>query len=80
MLSVKVNVKHQIPLPSAVIKELNIQKGDSLLIDVQNGMVVLTPCPKRYTDHLQGLHSDIWKGVDVQKYLNGEREGWKSKD
>jgi len=80
MLSVKVNAKYQIALPSAVIKELNIQKGDSLLIDVQNGMVVLTPCPKRYTDYLQGLHSDIWKGVDIQKYLNGEREGWKSKD
>lgn len=80
MLSVKVNVKHQIPLPSAVIKELNIQKGDNLLVDVQDSVVVLMSCPKRYTDYLQGLHGDIWKGVDVQKYLNGECEGWKSKD
>jgi AbrB family looped-hinge helix DNA binding protein len=80
MPSVKVNAKNQITVPLVARKKLNIQKGDSLLVDVQNGMVVLTPCPNRYTDYLQGLHSDIWKGVDIQKYLNGEREGWKSKD
>jgi hypothetical protein len=55
---------------------LNIKKGDRLLVDVQDGVIVLIPQPKRYTDHLQGLHGEIWKGVDVQKYLTGEREAW----
>lgn len=80
MASVKVNGKHRITLPPAVVKELNIQKGDNLLMDVQDGMVVLMPCPKRYTDHLQGLHGEIWEGVDAQKYIDGEREGWGPKD
>lgn len=75
---IKVNAKHQITLPSTVVKELNIQKGDSLLVDVQDGMIVLMPQPKRCTDYLQGLHSEIWKGVDVQKYLDGERETWEN--
>jgi hypothetical protein len=47
--------------------------GDRLLVDVQDGVIVLIPEPKRYADYLQGLHGEIWKGIDVQKYLNGER-------
>jgi len=76
MPSVKVNAKYCITLPSVVVKELNIQKGDSLLVDMQDGVVVLMPYPKRYTNYLQGLHSDIWKGIDVQKYLEDERGAW----
>jgi AbrB family looped-hinge helix DNA binding protein len=73
---IKVNAKHQITVPAVVRKKLNIKKGDCLLVDVQDGMVVLMSHPKRYTDYLQGLHRDIWDDVDVQKYLNREREAW----
>ena len=75
---IKVNAKHQITVPTLVRKKLNIKKGDNLLVDVQDGIIVLMPEPKRYTDRLQGLHSDIWKGFNVQKYLEDERGGWKS--
>jgi AbrB family looped-hinge helix DNA binding protein len=74
--SVKVSAKYQIAVPQIARKKLNIKKGDRLLVDVQDGVIVLIPQIKRYTDYLQGLHSEIWKGIDVQKYLNGEREGW----
>jgi len=74
--SVKVSAKYQIAVPQIARKKLNIKKGDRLLVDVQDGVIVLIPEPKRYTEYLQGLHGDIWKGVDVQKYLNGERDAW----
>jgi AbrB family looped-hinge helix DNA binding protein len=74
--SVKVSAKYQITVPQIARKKLNIKKGDRLLVDVQDGVIVLIPEPKRYTNYLQGLHSEIWKGVDVQKYLNGERDAW----
>jgi len=74
--SVKVSAKYQIAVPQIARKKLNIKKGDRLLVDVQDGVIVLIPEPKRYTDYLQGLHGDIWKGVNVQKYLNGERDAW----
>ena len=74
--SVKVSAKYQIAVPQIVRKKLNIKKGDRLLVDVQDGVIVLIPEPKRYTNYLQGLHSEIWKGVDVQKYLNEERGAW----
>lgn len=74
--SVKVSSKYQIAVPQIARKKLNIKKGDRLLVDVQDGVIVLIPEPKRYTEYLQGLHGDIWKGVDIEKYINGERDAW----
>ena len=79
-MMLKLNARNQITIPRDMRRKLNIKAGDRLLVDTQDGVIVLTPDPRQYTDYLQGLHSDIWKGVDVQKYLDGEREGWKSKD
>ena len=74
--SVKVSAKYQIAVPQIARKKLNIKRGDRLLVDVQDGVIVLIPQPKRYTDYLQGLHSEIWKDSDVQNYINGERDAW----
>ena len=74
--TVKVSAKYQIAVPQIARRKLNIKKGDRLLVDVQYGVIVLIPQPKRYTEYLQGLHGEIWKGVDVQKYLNEERGAW----
>ncbi len=74
--SVKVSAKYQIAVPQIARKKLNIKKGDRLLVDVQDGVIVLIPEPRRYTEYLQGLHGEIWKGVDVQEYLSGERGAW----
>ncbi len=74
--SVKVSAKYQIAVPQIARKKLNIRKGDRLLVDVQDGVIVLIPQPKRYTDYLQGLHSEIWKDIDVQDYLKGEHDAW----
>ena len=74
--SVKVSSKYQIAVPQMARKKLNIKQGDRLLVDVQDGVIVLIPEPKRYTNYLAGLHSEIWKGVDTKKYLNEERGAW----
>jgi len=74
--SVKVNARYQITVPKNAREKLNIKKGDHLLVDVQDGVIVLILQPKRYTDYLAGLHSEIWKDVDAETYLNGEREVW----
>ena len=57
--SVKVNSKYRITLPQIVRRKLNIKKGDHLLLDIQDGMIVLIPEPKRYTNYLHGLHGEI---------------------
>lgn len=77
MARVKVSSKHQIAMPSAVRRKLNIRPGDHLLVDVREGYVVLMPEPSDYAKHLQGLHSDIWKGIEPEEYVRREREAWK---
>jgi AbrB family looped-hinge helix DNA binding protein len=74
--SVKVSAKYQIAVPQIARKKLNIKKGDRLIVDVQDGVIILIPTPKSYTNYLQGLHSEIWKNIDTQKYLNEERGSW----
>lgn len=74
--TVKVSNRYQISLPSVARKQLNIQAGDRLLVDIQDGMIVLLPQPKKYTDHLAGLHQEIWQDVDTSAYLEQERDAW----
>ena len=75
-ITVKVSKRYQIAVPAAVRDRLNIHSGDRLLVDIQDGMIVLLPQPADYTGHLAGLHRKIWEGVDSQSYLHGERDAW----
>ena len=73
-ITVKVNRQYQISLPSMVRKQLNIQAGDHLLVDMQEGMIVLLPQPQDYVEYLAGLHGEIWQGMDTAAYLEQERQ------
>lgn len=76
--SVKVSKRHQIVLPSAARKQLQIEAGDRLLVDVQDGLLVLVPQPESYADRLAGLHGELWAGVDAGDYVQQERDAWTS--
>ncbi|HJS19694.1 MAG TPA: AbrB/MazE/SpoVT family DNA-binding domain-containing protein [Anaerolineales bacterium] len=72
--SVKVSNRYQIAVPQLARKRLKIKSGDRLLVDVQDGMIVLLPEPENYTQALAGLHREIWeKSGD---YMIGERSAW----
>ena len=75
-MTVKVSSRHQIALPSAARQQLNIRAGDRLLVDIQDEMLVLVPRPQSYTDHMSGLHSEVWEDVDADEYIEQEREAW----
>ena len=75
-LSVKVNAKNQITIPKSIREKLKIKAGDHILVDVQENIMIFFPKPASYTSYLQGLHSEIWKDVDTEKYLNDERDAW----
>jgi len=72
--TVKVSNRYQISLPSLARKQLNIQAGDRLLVDIQDGMIVLLPQPHSYVEHLAGLHQEIWQALDTTAYLDRERD------
>lgn len=75
---VKVGNRYQIGLPSKAGSKLKIESADRLLVDVQNGVVVLILEPKDYVTYLSGLHKTIWAGADTTQYLQEEREAWRA--
>lgn len=77
-MSVKVSGRYQISLPSRARQELNIEAGDRLLVDVQDGMLILIPQPTDYTAAMSGLYADIWQNMNTTAYLNEEREAWQT--
>lgn len=77
-ITVKVSNRYQISLPSIARKQLNIQAGDRLLVDVQEGLIVLLPQPHDYVEHLAGLHREIWQDLDTTAYLEQERDAWQA--
>jgi AbrB family looped-hinge helix DNA binding protein len=74
--TVKVSKRYQIAVPSVARERLNIHSGDRLIVDIQDGMLVLLPEPLCYTETLAGLHKDIWEKIDGQEYVIQERQSW----
>jgi AbrB family looped-hinge helix DNA binding protein len=75
-VSVKVSSRYQISVPCIARERLNIQSGDRLLVDVQDGLLILIPQPQDYVAHLAGLHREVWADLDTNAYLQEEREAW----
>ena len=75
-ISVKVSSRNQIALPSEARQRLNIQSGDRLLVDIQDGMLILIPEPGSYVSHMAGLGRQAWAEVDTDTYLAQERATW----
>lgn len=79
-LSVKVSNRYQIAIPSAARKQLGIEAGDRLLVDVQGDIIVLLPKPENYVTYMAGLHKEVWQNVEPTVYLNEERAAWTTSD
>jgi len=68
----KLSTKNQIVIPREVRTALDVKAGDTLLVIIRNGTVVLLPKLKKYSKSLKG----IAKGLYPPDYLKRERESW----
>jgi AbrB family looped-hinge helix DNA binding protein len=73
---VKVSRKHQIAVPASVRRRLDVDAGDYLLVEVQDGVIMLIPEPIDPIEELRGLGREIWQGVDVDEYIDEVRNSW----
>lgn len=76
VMRVKVSSRNQIVIPAEARKELGINPGDYLLVTVRDGHMFLLPEPENIVDHLRGLYKEIWADVDVDEYIDQERDAW----
>ncbi len=76
-VTVRVGPKYQVVIPQVVRKKIDLHPQDEMLVEEINGIVVLIPKPKSFTELMIGLGKEIWKDIDVKEYLKKERESWK---
>ena len=79
-VSVKVSSRYQVVVPRVARESLNIRSGDRLLVDIQDGLLILIPQPQDYVAHMAGLHREVWAELDTTAYLHEEREAWESSE
>jgi len=71
--SVQVGSRYRISLPRVACEQLSLKPGDRLLVDMQDGLLILIPQPEDHATHLAGLHREVWAGLDTAAYLAEER-------
>jgi len=76
MQMAKVSSKYQIVIPKKVRETLGLQPGDQLLIVTEGDKAVMRLRPKSYAKHMQGLHKEVWQGIDAGEYVSEERKSW----
>lgn len=75
--TIHVGKRYQLVLPKKVRQRLDLHEGDELLVEVSRRGILLIPRPKSYTDHMAGLHREVWQDLDVDDYLEQERKTWR---
>jgi AbrB family looped-hinge helix DNA binding protein len=59
VLRVKVSSDHSIAIPDEIMRQLRIEPGSYLLVDVRDGYLMPLPEPADYAQHLRGLHREV---------------------
>jgi len=72
----RVSSKYQVVIPKSVRERVGVNKGDELIVTVQGSDIVLKVKPNNFTDHMLGLHREVWEDVDATDYVDGERTSW----
>jgi AbrB family looped-hinge helix DNA binding protein len=77
MLSVKVSTKYQIAVPSEARRQLGIQAGDRLDVQIAGDAIVLRRSPERPSDRLRGLSAGRgWFDPDPVTFVRRLRDEW----
>ncbi len=74
MLSIKVSSKHQVSIPSAARRELGIEAGDRLSVELSGDALILRRRPARPSERLRGLGKEAWRGVDPVRHVSDLRK------
>lgn len=78
MIQTSVSTKYQVVIPKVIRKRMKIKSGQKLIVSTSGDKIVLTPQKKWPEDYYKEL-GGVWKGVDVDKYLEEERNSWEDK-
>lgn len=75
-----VSTKYQVVIPKEIRKKISVKPGQKINVHVSGDQIIMSPArtdnklnwPQDYIKKLK----NPWKGVDVDKYLEKERNSW----
>jgi AbrB family looped-hinge helix DNA binding protein len=76
-VKVKVGPKYQVVIPQAIRKKVPLLPKKEVLVEEMNGVIVILPQPKSFTEFMLGLGKEVWKGIDPKTYIKKERTSWR---
>ena len=74
---VKVGPKYQVVIPQTIRKKVPLFPKKEVFVEEMNGVIVILPQPKSFTELMLGLGKDVWKDIDPKSYVKKERAAWK---
>ena len=72
--TVVVSSKGQVTIPSKLRKQLNIERGERLLVVQENGAIKLVPVPK--LSKLAGVDEEVFRGRKTSDEIEAMRKEW----
>lgn len=78
--NVKMSSQGQITLPKDVREKIGVKSGAEFVVSVVEDermpLVKLYPKPESWVEWTLGMDEDVWRGIDVDKWLRKERDSW----
>jgi AbrB family looped-hinge helix DNA binding protein len=73
-----ISSKYQITLPARLVRELRLQPGDQLAVEVEHGRFVLHPRPKDWVTYTAGSMPNYYGRTkeEIDAYLKEVRGSW----
>ena len=73
-----ISSKYQITLPARLVRELGLQPGDKLAVELEDGRLILHPRPKDWLSYVAGSMPGLYGKTkeDVDAYLREVRGSW----
>jgi len=73
---VKVGKRYQIVIPKKIREQFGVNIEDELIVGIRDGWIVMQLRPRRYSEYMQGLGKEVWRGIEATEYVRKEREAW----
>ena len=73
-----ISSKYQITLPARLVRELGLQPGDKLAVEVEEGRLILHPRPKDWVSYTAGSMPGYYGKTkeEIDAYLREVRGDW----
>lgn len=66
-------------IPDEIIQQAGLKPGDDIIwfYDEKTKQIILMEKPQDFSKALRGLGKELWSNIDIDKYIQEERNSWK---